>query len=342
MDRKDDEARDPSVLEGASQGRRGISRREFLKIAAGASGAAIGAGVLLPALERAAEGQVVRMDPPRIRCLNATQHTLFLEVCAGPSGAAGGFEIQWVGHSQVAALVCGTSKQQDGLWPASACKAAFIGSASCSAFSLAPNACTVVEIGNLQDATCIVEFSNSGLCARDELDCATEYVFRARARTDGVKPQSLFTANLCCSTEVCVAGCVRTQGYWRNHPEAWPVSSLLIGSITYSQADLLTNLGSPAQGNAVRILSHQLIAAKLNIASGASGSAQISDPLDPSNPYNGMTVNDVIATADALINGSNINTASVAPSTSLGQQMVAASRLLDLYNNGDGGVAHCP
>ncbi len=81
------------------------------------------------------------------------------------------------------------------------------------------------------------------------------------------------------------AGCVRGQGYWKNHPEAWPVTELQLGNVTYNQQQLLDILHEPVRGNGLLILAHQLIAAKLNIAAGA----------DPS------CIQETITEADALI-----------------------------------------
>jgi hypothetical protein len=79
--------------------------------------------------------------------------------------------------------------------------------------------------------------------------------------------------------------CVRGQGYWKNHPDQWPVTELQLGNVTYTQQQLLDILHQPVRGNGLLILAHQLIAAKLNIAAGA----------DPS------CIQDTIAQADALI-----------------------------------------
>ena len=79
--------------------------------------------------------------------------------------------------------------------------------------------------------------------------------------------------------------CVRGQGYWKNHPDQWPVTELQLGNVTYTQEQLLAILHQPVRGNGLLILAHQLIAAKLNIAAGA----------DPS------CIQDAIAQADALI-----------------------------------------
>jgi hypothetical protein len=79
--------------------------------------------------------------------------------------------------------------------------------------------------------------------------------------------------------------CVRGQGYWKNHPDQWPVSQLQLGNVVYSQEELLSILHQPVRGNGLVLLTHQEIAAKLNIANGADGSC----------------IEQTLADADALI-----------------------------------------
>ncbi|MCZ6690370.1 MAG: sialidase family protein [Planctomycetota bacterium] len=81
--------------------------------------------------------------------------------------------------------------------------------------------------------------------------------------------------------------CPRSHGFWKNHIGAWPVTSLVLGSQTYSQRELIALLRRPTKGDASLILAKQLIAAKLNIANG-------SDPT----PAAGA-----IASADTILSG---------------------------------------
>jgi len=67
--------------------------------------------------------------------------------------------------------------------------------------------------------------------------------------------------------------CAFTQGYWKNHPEAWPVDQLTLGGVQYSKQELLAIFNEPVRGNGLISLAHQLIAAKLNIANGADASS---------------------------------------------------------------------
>jgi YVTN family beta-propeller protein len=113
--------------------------------------------------------------------------------------------------------------------------------------------------------------------------------------------------------------CPLVQGLWKNSPDTWPVTSLTLGSQTYTQAELLTLFGAPPRGDASVILAHQLIAAKLNIANG-------------SNPN---PIRSTIADADKLLSQFfgklpyNVET-----SSAIGQQMVNDATVLDRYNNG--------
>lgn len=72
----------------------------------------------------------------------------------------------------------------------------------------------------------------------------------------------------------CGGECTYTPGYWKNHPEAWPVSELEVGGITYTQFQLLQIFDLPTKGDITIILFHHLVAAKLNVLSGSSASIQ--------------------------------------------------------------------
>ena len=84
-------------------------------------------------------------------------------------------------------------------------------------------------------------------------------------------------------------GCTLTQGYWKNHPEDWPVVALTLGTVTYTQAQLLAILNTPVKGNGLISLAHQLIAAKLNIADGADDS-DIDDAIEDADNLIGSLV----------------------------------------------------
>ena len=58
-----------------------------------------------------------------------------------------------------------------------------------------------------------------------------------------------------------------TPGYWKNHPEAWPVASLTIGGVTYSQEQALYFMGLP-DGDKTITMFRSLVSARLNVEIG--------------------------------------------------------------------------
>ncbi len=125
-----------------------------------------------------------------------------------------------------------------------------------------------------------------------------------------------------------ITGCTLTQGYWKNHEEEWLNRTLTLGTrtIPYTQAQLLSIFREPVRGNGLISLAHQLIAAKLNIAAGASV---------PTN------VRNAINAADALIGGNLVGGSGGGYLSPDLTSMLTA--ILDQYNKGKalGGPQHC-
>jgi len=193
-----------------------------------------------------------------------------------------------------------------------------------------------------------------------QLQCGVEYVFRAFAHASRFSGRSCFSfvgtadapetspqpasctvgtggaeviepGDVCATSSDC-GGCTLTQGYWKTHgptgcvtgnnTNQWCVTSLTLGSVSYSAVQLCSILNRPAKGNGLLTLAHQLIAAKLNAA--CKGST--CDGAD-------------IAAADALIGSKVIppvGTGTASPG-SVGALVTA----LDQFNNGNGCAAHC-
>lgn len=116
--------------------------------------------------------------------------------------------------------------------------------------------------------------------------------------------------------------CTYTQGYWKNHPDAWPVSSLVLGTNgkSYTKSQLIAILKTPVRGNGLISLAYQLIAAKLNVANGADPSA----------------VAAYITQADQMIGSLTIPNGMLPTALTSG-----LAGQLDAYNNGKIGPGHC-
>ncbi len=63
-------------------------------------------------------------------------------------------------------------------------------------------------------------------------------------------------------------GCEKSPGYWKNHPDAWPVDEIEIGGITYTKDDAIELMDTPVKGDKTYTLFRALVAAKLNILNG--------------------------------------------------------------------------
>jgi len=269
--------------------------------------------------------QLSPLDPPDIGCQAFFSDALILSVCGGGwGGAPNGFVIQW-------------QKQSDRVqygWPdngapasPSFCQATFTG----TQYELHMGQCISLQFGKNP-------FNQPGVmstCTNAEpLLCNTEYVFRSKALAGMNMTESPWIGDLRCSTDYFCntpgpspppqgEGCTLTQGYWKNHPNAWPVTSLTLGTVTYTKSQALQILDRPVRGNGLVSLSTQLICAKLNIANGASGAA----------------VAQAIANADAMIGGlvvPPIGNGYLSPSSTDG-----LNNTLTSYNEGTTGPGHC-
>ena len=129
-------------------------------------------------------------------------------------------------------------------------------------------------------------------------------------------PFGIWTAS---ASTVAFGNCTYTQGFWKTHPENWPVNSLTIGGVSYSKDQLIKIFNTSPKGDASYILMDQLIAAKLNLISGASDSAVASTI---SNSDNWLSVNGL-------------------GSKSKDQTAINMANTLDQFNNGLIGPGHC-
>lgn len=59
-----------------------------------------------------------------------------------------------------------------------------------------------------------------------------------------------------------------TPGYWKNHPEAWPVEEITIGGELYTKDDAIGLMKTPEKGDKTRTMFRALVSAKLNVLIG--------------------------------------------------------------------------
>ena len=62
-----------------------------------------------------------------------------------------------------------------------------------------------------------------------------------------------------------------TPGYWKNHPEAWPVATITVGGMTYNKAEAIAWLGKVGKDKTTTMFS-SLVPAMLNVLIGNDSS----------------------------------------------------------------------
>ncbi len=287
---------------------------------------ALTAAVVLVAIPAQGQGKLGKMPQPSLSCGVASPVSIEIVFQAGNQvpGAPAGFSLQWMTYADFLANGSTWFLSSD---PA-LCKGSFSGNASGFFYNLGPGQTTTLLVGDFL-------FDNPGASTNCDmpLACDTEYVFRAFSHANSKYNRSDFSADLVCKTAACTSdpGCTYTQGYWKTHgpipvgnnSNEWPVTSLTLGTVAYTDLELLAIFNKPAQGNGLIALAHQLIAAKLNVANGA-------DDTD---------IAGAIAAADALIGGlvvPPVGTGTLHPSVTS-----SLTTTLDNYNNGLTGPGHC-
>lgn len=64
--------------------------------------------------------------------------------------------------------------------------------------------------------------------------------------------------------------CAATPGYWKNHPDEWPVEVIKIGDTYYRKADAIALLNMPEKGDKTITLFRAAVATKLNLLRGSN------------------------------------------------------------------------
>lgn len=113
-----------------------------------------------------------------------------------------------------------------------------------------------------------------------------------------------------------------SKGYWKNHPDEWPVDWIEIGESNYTKEEAIDILEGANAKDATRMLAAQLIAAKLNRLSGAG----------PDFCYcaESVDVDEVIEDADGFLTEYSLGSD---PQNESRQNALQLKDLLDAYNN---------
>jgi hypothetical protein len=117
-------------------------------------------------------------------------------------------------------------------------------------------------------------------------------------------------------------GCTYSQGYWRTHYESWPATSLMLGS-SYPAESAWALLLLESGGDASLVLAHQLIAALLNVASGAS------------------SIPEVGAAQEWLADHGDVLPYGISTDDPAGIEALELATMLMAYNEGAVGAGHC-
>ncbi len=260
------------------------------------------------------------MDAPTVDVVDSGHGKVRLTVTAGEMGAPAGFQVSWMPAAQF------DIQGQRWTFPYAQGQgwADYTGTGTLNTwgtasvdFKLLPNASLDVEIGDTRGETGVSGTINAELAEN------TEYVFVVIAHGSGMNTDSPLSLTCRRRTTTQGGGCTYTIGYWKNHTGYWPVTSLTLGSVSYTASQLLSIFNQPVAGNGLISLAHQLIGAKLNIANGA----------------NPTGIASTIAAADALIGGRvvpPVASGNLAPRTTS-----ALTQALDDFNNGLAGPGHC-
>ncbi|MRR07454.1 MAG: hypothetical protein EG828_11035 [Deltaproteobacteria bacterium] len=82
----------------------------------------------------------------------------------------------------------------------------------------------------------------------------------------------------------CDGTAAKSPGYWKNHPEAWPVDSITIGGKIYTKAQAISLMNTPVTGDKTYTLFKALVAAKLD-AMGCGDSSCVTDTIAKSDAW---------------------------------------------------------
>lgn len=279
-------------------------------------------------------GGKAALDAPSLSCGAGTSGTsIDIVVTAGASGAPAGVTIHWILQSELDAHGGNWGEAEN---EPSYCQGSFSGNAKGNAYRLDPGESVTIKLGEGLFTTP----GASSACENTALDCGQAYAFRTFAHGNSTSGRSAWSSTKTCSTQSCDGGgggdtddgeqfgCTVMRDVWLDLGPSgnfylWPINGMTLGNVFYTDFQAESILAAPAGTNGLVALAQELIAAKLNIANGAS----------PSSVAFSLT------SADTLIGSL------VIPPVGTGTLPLSATSTLttrfNLYNNGIVGPGPC-
>jgi len=109
-----------------------------------------------------------------------------------------------------------------------------------------------------------------------------------------------------------------TPGYWKNHPDAWPINQITIGGVTYTKDEAIAIMNTPEKGDKTFTLFRALVSAELNVLIGNESSC----------------IYNVIASADQWMMSNGPVGSGIRANSNAWKEGEPLYEELDNYNNG--------
>jgi hypothetical protein len=111
---------------------------------------------------------------------------------------------------------------------------------------------------------------------------------------------------------------VGSPGFWKNHPDAWPVAEITIGEVLYARSEAIEIMSAHEKGDKTYSMFRALLAAKLNLLVGTEPTC----------------IAETVEQADEWMANYGPPGSGVAGSSSAWEQGEPIKDRLDAYNNG--------
>ena len=103
------------------------------------------------------------------------------------------------------------------------------------------------------------------------------------------------SANGCGCDDCCD---VHSPGYWKNHPDEWPVETITIGGQSFTQSEAIEIMKLPVKGDKRLTLFKALVSANLNVMHNGGADCCLEPCPDCGGCHDSIFVSEIIAYAD--------------------------------------------